>query len=78
MVTFYNGKVIVHPTEVVEVHAEGITKTGKIQYISICMSASSIDELRRTFEFQKLHCAHLGHAFWHVHEGHPDPCDACK
>ncbi len=78
MSTTINGTFTIHPTEIIEVTGKQITKNNSERVTSIYLLSAEVEELRRVFEFQRLHCPHLGHAYWHVHDGHPQPCGQCK
>ena len=73
----YSGRIMVHPTEVVEVSGKVVSSNGSVREINIYLSTAAVEELRKTFEFQAAHCKHLGHAHWHVVNGQP-PCPQCK
>ena len=62
----------VHPTELIQV--EGTTEAGR--EISIYIAPKMAKELQAAFALLPI-CQHLGHAYWHVKENHPAPCESC-
>jgi len=62
----------VHPTELIQV--EGTTEAGRD--ISIYIAPNLARGLGEAFALLPI-CKHLGHAYWHVREHQPAPCDSC-
>lgn len=58
----FAGVVIVHASEVIEVH--GYTEAGRLMRIYV--DGPEKEKLRKTFAFAENYGVHLGHAFWHV------------
>ena len=68
-----NGTARVYPTEVVVV--TGTTQTGRTTRIILTEKTSNI--LRKTYVLAETEGIHLGHAYWHVTEDRPAPCETC-
>jgi hypothetical protein len=62
----------VHATELIEV--VGFTKAGRD--ISIYIVPRLAKDLAEAFALLPI-CQHLGHAYWHVRENQPAPCQSC-
>lgn len=73
----YDGRIQVHPSGAIEVTGQAESRNGVKRSTSIYLTDEAVDELKRTFEFQRLYCDHLGHAYWHIRNNQPKPCDLC-
>lgn len=62
----------VHPTELIQV--EGKTEAG--HEISLYITPKMAKDLAEAFALLPI-CQHLGHAYWHVRENQPAPCQSC-
>ena len=73
----YNGYACIHPTEAISVTGYQKTKNANRE-TTIFLTQESIDRLQRAFAFADKYNVPLGHAFWHITDNHPEPCESCK